>query len=87
MESIAPELVFLRQVPEENGARVFSLGTDKQAVRDAIKFSKKRSALYECGRFVPVRYMLVWARKDLLDWAERFLDSERKTNEPLQQLD
>lgn len=71
INEIAPELLFLRQTPIENGARVFRVGTDAGAVRDAIQFSKKRKALYESGRFTPCRYMLVWARDDMLAWAGR----------------
>jgi hypothetical protein len=80
LEDIAPELLFLRQVPEENGARIFRIGPDASAVMDAIKFSKKRRALYESGKFMPSRYMLVWARDDMLDWARRFVASEKQVS-------
>jgi hypothetical protein len=78
LQDIAPELLFLRQVPEENGARVFHMGPDANAARDAIQFSQKRKALYESGRFMPSRYMMVWARSDMLDWARRFRLSEQR---------
>jgi hypothetical protein len=67
--SVAPELVFLRRVPEAHGARVFCLGSDLATTKDAVAFSKKRRELYESGRFRPRRYMLVWPRADLLNWA------------------
>lgn len=75
IEEIAPELLFLRQVPEENGARFFRVGTDANAVRDAITFSNKRRVLYEHGQFLPTRYMLVWPRDEMLAWAHRFSEA------------
>lgn len=71
VEQIAPEFSFLRRVPEAEGARVFRVGPDAAATRDAITFSKRRRALYEAGQYQPCRYMLVWERRDLLDWARR----------------
>lgn len=78
IEEIAPELLFLQRVPIENGARVFHVGSDPEATKDALIFSKKRKLLYEAGKFRPSRYMLVWARHDILNWAKakRFVQSE-----------
>ena len=78
LKDIAPELLFLRRTPVENGARIFQLGPDAGAIRDAVQFSKKRKALYESGKFTPCRYMLVWARADMLTWADRFVISENR---------
>lgn len=72
IENIAPELSFLVKTPVDNGARIFRIGTDAGATRDATQFSKKRKALYKSGEYVPARYMLVWPRNDMLDWASRF---------------
>jgi hypothetical protein len=72
VHSIAPELDFLRRVPQTNGARVYRIGPDPGATRDATTFSRKRRELYEAGKYQPERYMLVWARADLLTWAHRF---------------
>ena len=68
---IAPEIQFLRCTPQENGARIFRVGPDAGALRDALAFSKRRKELYESGRFYPCRYMLVWSRDDMLAWAGR----------------
>jgi hypothetical protein len=78
LENIAPELLFLSKTPVENGARIFHVGPDAYATKDATQFSKKRKALYESGEFMPSRYMLVWARSDMLDWANRFAASEKQ---------
>jgi hypothetical protein len=34
--------------------------------------------MHESGEFMPCRYMMVWARADMLDWASRFAASERR---------
>lgn len=78
IDFIAPELHFLRQTPVENGAEVYRIGPDADAIRDAIQFSKKRRAVYASGEFMPCRYMMVWARADMLDWASRFAAAERR---------
>ena len=72
LAGVSPELVFLTKTPVENGARVFRVGPDPDATKDALQFSTKRKALYEAGSFAPTRYMLVWSREDMLDWAGRF---------------
>ncbi|PTN12339.1 hypothetical protein C8R11_104124 [Nitrosomonas aestuarii] len=72
LEIISPELAFLRTVPEDNGAKIFRIGTDPYAVSDAIKFSSKRKELYDSGRYRPQVYLLVWSRKDMLHWAMHF---------------
>lgn len=78
LEDIAPELLFLRRTPVENGAKIFRLGPDTGALRDAVQFSNKRKKLYESRKYIPSRYMLVWARADILHWADRFAASEKQ---------
>jgi hypothetical protein len=67
--AIAPELDFLSRVPEAHGARIYRVGPDAGAVKDAIAFSGKRKAQYAAGAYLPARYLLVWARDDMLSWA------------------
>ena len=62
-------IIFLRQRPLGGGARIFRVGPDEAAVRNAIKFSKVRKELYEQGIYAPSNYLMVWARDDLLRWA------------------
>jgi hypothetical protein len=68
-ERITPSIGFLRQRPLGGGARIFRVGPDEAAVRNAIKFSKVRKELYEQGIYAPSNYLMVWARDDLLRWA------------------
>lgn len=67
---ITPELEFLSRTPQEHGAQIFRVGPHPHATRDATAFSPRRKALYKSGEYKPERYMLIWSRDDLLDWAE-----------------
>ncbi len=71
LETISPELSFLRTVPEENGAKLFLVGSNENAISDAIKFSSERKKLYDSGQYFPHVYMLVWQRNDMLEWSMR----------------
>jgi hypothetical protein len=71
LASISPDLTFLRKVPLDNGAQLFRVGTSADATRSAIQFSAERRNLYESGQYHPAIYLLAWARKDLLAWANR----------------
>lgn len=70
VENVVPELVFLRAVPEENGARFFRVGTDVAAIKDATLFSGKRKTLVEAGKYKPCRFMMVWPRDSILTYAQ-----------------
>lgn len=69
--ALSPELEFLRRVPEENGARIFRVGEPRIALIHAVSFSAERKAAYDEGRYLPLRYMVVWPRRELLAWARR----------------
>lgn len=69
VERVTPNIGFLRQRPLNAGARIFRVGTDDGAIRNATKFSRIRKDLYEQGRYLPCNYLMVWAREDLLRWA------------------
>ncbi len=71
LKEISPELSYLREVAEERGARFFSLGPSEADVKDATFMSPKRIRLHKEGKYMPVGYMMVIPRKQLL-----------KTNEP-----
>lgn len=75
LETVAPELLFLRKVPETYGARVYRLGPDPQSTRQALVWSAHRRGLYQQGKYVPMRCMLIWARDDLLAWARQVRSS------------
>jgi len=69
LESLSPELVHLRRVPEENGAALFRIGADERATLDATFFSKERKAALDAGRYQPIVYLLAWGREDMIRWA------------------
>jgi len=54
----------------ENGALVVCLGTDPATVADATAKSRTRRQMYEDGRYVPKRYLRLWARRRILQWAK-----------------
>jgi hypothetical protein len=71
LSEISPELAFLRQTPVENGARIFRLGATRRAVGYSTSWSLLRRKLYEEGKYIPTEYIVIWPRKELLDWAEK----------------
>ncbi len=71
LESISPNLTFLRKVPLDNGAQLFRVGTSAAATRAAIHLSAERKRLYDSGKYLPTVYLLAWTRKDMLEWANR----------------
>jgi len=71
LESISPNLTFLRKVPLDNGAQLFRLGSNAIATQAAIHLSAERRHLYDSGKYHPTIYLLAWTRKDLLEWANR----------------
>jgi hypothetical protein len=71
LESISPNLTFLRKVPLDNGAQLFRVGTSAAATQAAVYLSAERRRLYDSGKYLPTIYLLAWARKDLLEWANR----------------
>ena len=72
LDSISPNLTFLRQVPLDNGAQLFRVGTSAEATQAALQLSAERRHLYARGNYLPTVYLLAWARKDMLEWADRF---------------
>lgn len=71
LSEISPDLAFLRQTLVQNGARIFRLGATRRAVRYATAWSIKRRKLYEEGKYIPTEYIVIWPRKELLDWAKK----------------
>ena len=67
---ISPRIGYLRQLPVKNGAQAFYAGPHAGARANALARSKTRRRLYEEGKYEPVNYRLVWARSDLLRWAD-----------------
>ena len=65
--TISPHLAYLRTVPAEGGALLLPAGTGPDVVRGATSTSSRRRALYEAGQYAPRRYLMAWARRDILD--------------------
>lgn len=72
LESISPELNFLRIIPLENGAKIFKIGSRDIDIANATSKSKIRSDAYHNGSYIPTCYILVWPRKKLLNWASKY---------------
>jgi hypothetical protein len=72
LEPVSPNLTFLRQVPLDNGAQLFRVGSNSAATQAAIHLSAERKRLYDSGSYRPTNYLLAWARKDMLEWANRY---------------
>lgn len=65
--TISPHLAYLREVPAKAGALLLPAGTGTDVVRGATSTSSTRRALYESGQYAPRRYLMAWARRDILD--------------------
>lgn len=74
---ISPELAYLSEYPLANGARRFPSTTDDVSVKDAVRLSPVRRALYERGEYRPRCYSVVWSRDALLRWARSHSASSR----------
>jgi hypothetical protein len=72
LESISPNLGFLRKVPLDHGAQLFRVGTSAASTQAAIHLSAERRRLYDSGKYLPTIYMLAWDRNNLLGWAKRY---------------
>lgn len=66
---LSPRLAYLRAVPASAGARFYELGPDADATRDALATSPTRRELARTGAYTPTRWLMLWPRAALLDWA------------------
>lgn len=72
LADISPELLYVRETPEQAGAKIFKFGTTPVDVQHATAVSEKRKRLYEEGKYTPTSYVLIWLRDDLIKWARNF---------------
>lgn len=68
---ISPELGFIGRHPESAGAKLLRVGANAAATADALRFAPTRTALHQRGEYRPEVWLLAWARRDVLAWAER----------------
>lgn len=71
LENVSPRLVYLRKTPEQNGAKLFRIGSSISDIKNATAISKIRRKLYKEGKYVPTGYLLIWPRKELIHWANK----------------
>lgn len=69
---VSPHLAYLRKIPKDNGAGVFKIETTENCRNDSLFSSNKRRKLYENGEYEPSRYLVIWCRDDLINWAESY---------------
>jgi hypothetical protein len=67
----SPHLAWLNRTPSENGALITTIGP---ASPDSGVFerSAERKKLYDEGKFHPTTGLLIWPRRQLIAWAERY---------------
>lgn len=71
LKEISPELAYLREMVEENGASLFLVGTNQATIENATRLSPKRRELYMAEDYIPTSYIYVWPRKKIIEWAEK----------------
>jgi hypothetical protein len=78
LEAISPNLLYLRNLPEQGGARILKFGTTNSDIKNATAVSQKRRKLYEEGTYVPTSYAMIWLREDLIEWANKVSNKEKE---------
>ncbi len=71
IENVSPELNYLREIPEHNGAIFFEVGTlSSTDIELSIKYSLHRKKLFEEGKYSPAAFAYIWPRNELLSYLE-----------------
>ena len=70
LAEISPRLLYLRVMPQENGAELFYWGSSSDDEDNATAKSATRRRLVKEGKYVPTCYYLMWLRQDILKWAK-----------------
>ena len=70
LETISPQLAYLRRRPADGGAFFLRGHTSEFDIKNATAKSQTRRRLYEAGQYTPVGYKMVWLRRDILSWAD-----------------
>jgi hypothetical protein len=69
LSAISPRLAYLADTPIGGGAFRVRLGATVEDAELATATSASRRSLVEAGTYVPTKWLLVWPRKALLQWA------------------
>jgi hypothetical protein len=78
LDGLSPKLVYPRQLQLSHGAFMRHEGASEVITERALRKSGTRRRAYERGEYVPQAYTVVWARRDLLRWAEDRAGSGRR---------
>jgi hypothetical protein len=68
LAEVSPRLSYLRDEPASFGARIFYWGSDEKTVANALATSETRRRKHEAGEYRPEGYLLVWSRRDMLQY-------------------
>jgi hypothetical protein len=71
LEEISPNLAYLRQTPQQNGAKLFRCSSTERDIKQSLAISPIRRKLYAEGKYLPTVYAYIWPRRDVLEWANR----------------
>jgi hypothetical protein len=69
LDTISPELSYLRTVPQENGARLFVIDKTQADIDNALRLSIPRRRMYARGEYRPQGFAYIWPRRAVLEWA------------------
>jgi len=70
LESVSPEICYVRKMFESAGGRVFYNGREAQDMENAFAMSKKRRDAHLEGSYQPTNYLMILPRKRLLSLTE-----------------
>lgn len=69
LKTITPELSYLREIPINNGAKIFYAGKDNS--KNALINSFQRTKLYKEKIYTPQLFFMIWPRKKLIEFAQK----------------
>ena len=73
LDQISPHLLYLRKIPEENGATILFNCWDYDGKSGALDKSESRRRLFESEDYRPAVYTRIWPRKKLLSFKNKKL--------------
>ena len=72
LERVSPRLAYVTRSMTDNGAQVFRIGTTQDDIDNATRKSATRRELYRQIKYVPTGYLIIWTRRDLISWTDKF---------------